>query len=99
MQPELLLLVDHQGNIQEKESGPSRYLNRAAYMIHSAVHEARPDILCAAHSHTIHAKAFSALGVPLDPITQDSCAFYKVSRARCSQRDIPFNVYIGSFSV
>jgi ribulose-5-phosphate 4-epimerase/fuculose-1-phosphate aldolase len=77
MQPELLLLVDHQGNIQEKESGPSRYLNRAAYMIHSAVHEARPDILCAAHSHTIHAKAFSALGVPLDPITQDSCAFYK----------------------
>jgi ribulose-5-phosphate 4-epimerase/fuculose-1-phosphate aldolase len=77
MQPELLLLVDHQGNIQEKESGPSRYLNRAAYMIHSAVHEARPDILCAAHSHTIHAKAFSTLGVPLDPITQDSCAFYE----------------------
>ncbi|KAG2031105.1 arad-like aldolase/epimerase [Suillus americanus] len=77
IQPELLLLVDHEGNIQEKESGPSRFLNQAAYMIHSAVHEARPDILCAAHSHTIHAKAFSALGVPLDPITQDSCAFYE----------------------
>jgi len=55
-------------------------------MIHSAVHEARPDILCAAHSHTIHAKAFSALGVPLDPITQDSCAFYEVSRVHCPQR-------------
>ncbi|KAG2364151.1 class II aldolase/adducin domain-containing protein [Suillus spraguei] len=77
MQPELLLLVDHEGEIQEKESGPSRFLNRAAYMIHSAVHEARPDVICAAHSHTTYAKAFGALGVPLDPITQDSCAFYK----------------------
>ncbi|KAG2364168.1 class II aldolase adducin domain protein [Suillus spraguei] len=77
MQPELLLLVDHEGKIQEKESGPSRFLNRAAYMIHSAVHEARPDVICAAHSHTTYAKAFGALGLPLDPITQDSCAFYE----------------------
>ncbi|KAG2065644.1 arad-like aldolase/epimerase [Suillus decipiens] len=60
IQPELLLLL----------------LNRAAYMIHSAVHKARPDVICTAHSHTMYAKAFSALGVPLDPITQDSCAFY-----------------------
>jgi ribulose-5-phosphate 4-epimerase/fuculose-1-phosphate aldolase len=77
MQPEMLLLVDHEGKIQEEESGPSRFLNRAAYMIHSAVHEARPDVICAAHSHTTYAKAFGALGVPLDPITQDSCAFYE----------------------
>ncbi|KAG1786915.1 class II aldolase/adducin domain-containing protein [Suillus plorans] len=77
LQPEDLLLVDHGGKIQENESGPSRFLNRAAYMIHSAVHEARPDAICAAHSHTTYAKAFGALGVPLDPITQDSCAFYE----------------------
>ncbi|KAG2095136.1 class II aldolase/adducin domain-containing protein [Suillus discolor] len=77
IQPEDLLLVDHGGKIQENESGPSRFLNRAAYMIHSAVHEARPDAVCAAHSHTTYAKAFSALGVPLDPLTQDSCAFYE----------------------
>lgn len=77
IQPEMLLLVDHEGKIQEKESGPSRFLNRAAYMIHSAIHEGRPDVICAAHSHTTYAKALSALGVPLDPITQDSCAFYK----------------------
>ncbi|KAG2046698.1 class II aldolase/adducin domain-containing protein [Suillus hirtellus] len=77
IQPEDLLLVDHRGKIQENESGPSRFLNRAAYMIHSAVHEARPDAICAAHSHTTYAKAFSALGVPLDPLTQDSCAFYE----------------------
>jgi len=77
IQPEDLLLVDHGGKIQENESGPSRFLNRAAYMIHSAVHEARPDAICAAHSHTTYAKAFGALGVPLDPLTQDSCAFYE----------------------
>ncbi|KAG2151566.1 class II aldolase/adducin domain-containing protein [Suillus bovinus] len=77
LQPEDLLLVDHEGTIQENESGPSRFLNRAAYMIHSAVHAARPDVICAAHSHTTYAKALGVLGVPLDPITQDSCAFYE----------------------
>ncbi|KAG0702624.1 arad-like aldolase/epimerase [Suillus ampliporus] len=77
MQPDLLLLVDHEGNIQDKESGPNRFLNRTAYMIHSGIHEARPDAVCAAHSHTPYAKAFGTLGVPLDPITQDSCAFYE----------------------
>ncbi|KAG0702622.1 class II aldolase/adducin domain-containing protein [Suillus ampliporus] len=77
IQPDLLLLVDHEGKIQDKESGPIRFLNRSAYMIHSAIHEARPDVLCAAHSHTTYGKAFGTLGVPLDPITQDSCAFYE----------------------
>jgi len=71
-----LLLVDHQGNILP-ESGPERLLNTAAFMIHSAVHAARPDVDCAAHSHSVHGRAFSTLGVELDMITQDSCAFYK----------------------
>jgi ribulose-5-phosphate 4-epimerase/fuculose-1-phosphate aldolase len=29
----------------------SRAVNRAAFVIHSRVHEARPDALAAAHSH------------------------------------------------
>ncbi|KAG1733017.1 class II aldolase/adducin N-terminal [Suillus paluster] len=77
VQPELLLLVDHEGKIQDKESGPIRSLNRSANMIHSAIHEARPDVICSAHSHTAYGKAFSTLGVLLDPINQDSCAFYE----------------------
>ncbi|KAJ8589508.1 class II aldolase/adducin domain-containing protein [Rhizopogon salebrosus TDB-379] len=77
IQPEDLLLVNHDGKILDEESGPIRFLNRSAYMIHSAIHEARPDVLCAAHSHTTYGKVFSTLGVPLDPITQDSCAFYE----------------------
>ncbi|KAH6918649.1 class II aldolase/adducin domain-containing protein [Coprinopsis sp. MPI-PUGE-AT-0042] len=75
MQPEDLLLVDHSGKIQE-ESGPRRLLNTAAYMIHAAIHTARPDVLCAAHTHSIHGKAFSALGINLAMLNQDSCAFY-----------------------
>jgi ribulose-5-phosphate 4-epimerase/fuculose-1-phosphate aldolase len=43
------------------------------------VHLARPDVICAAHSHTLYGRAFSALGKPLDIITQDSCVFYNVS--------------------
>jgi ribulose-5-phosphate 4-epimerase/fuculose-1-phosphate aldolase len=48
-------------------------------MIHHAVHDARPDINCVAHSHSIHGRAFATLGRNLDIITQDSCAFYEVS--------------------
>jgi ribulose-5-phosphate 4-epimerase/fuculose-1-phosphate aldolase len=44
-----------------------------------AIHTARPDVLCAAHSHSIHGRAFASLGRELDMITQDSCAFYNVS--------------------
>lgn len=51
-------------------------LNTAAYMIHHAVHEARPDVMCAAHSHSIYGRTFCALGRGLDTITQDSCAFH-----------------------
>lgn len=75
-----LIQVDHDGNIIA--GGPCRLLNAAAYMIHSAIHAARPDVNCAAHSHSIYGRAFCALGRPLDIITQDSCAFYNVSSPR-----------------
>ena len=68
-----LILVDHDGNVVYG----TRPVNRAAFVIHSAVHEARPDVIAAAHSHSVHGKAFSSLGIPLDPITQDSCIFYE----------------------
>jgi ribulose-5-phosphate 4-epimerase/fuculose-1-phosphate aldolase len=68
-----LVLVDHDGNILAGE-GP---INQAGFAIHSAIHKARPDIVAAAHSHSIYGKAWSALGRLLDPITQDSCFFYE----------------------
>ncbi|KZV95766.1 class II aldolase/adducin domain-containing protein [Exidia glandulosa HHB12029] len=71
-----LLHVDHAGKILD-DSGPERILNKAAFMIHSAIHAKRPDVNCAAHSHSIYGRAFATLGIELDMLTQDSCAFYK----------------------
>ena len=45
-------------------------------MIHSQIHAARPDVVSAAHAHSTHGKAWSSLRRPLDPLTQDACAFY-----------------------
>jgi ribulose-5-phosphate 4-epimerase/fuculose-1-phosphate aldolase len=67
-----LVLVDHDGNILAGE-GP---INQAGFAIHSAIHKARPDVVAAAHSHSIYGKTWSALGRLLNPITQDSCFFY-----------------------
>lgn len=67
-----LLLVSHTGEVVEGEG----LLNGAAFTIHSQIHMSNPAITAAAHSHSVYGKAFSALGKKLDPITQDSCAFY-----------------------
>lgn len=69
-----LIQVNHDGDVID--GGPVRLLNAAAFMIHSAIHSARPDVICAAHSHSIYGRSFCALGRELDIITQDSCAFY-----------------------
>ncbi|PXW28467.1 class II aldolase/adducin family protein [Paraburkholderia caballeronis] len=68
-----LLLVNRHGEIVVGE-GP---LNQAAFAIHAAIHEARPEIVAAAHTHSLYGKAWSTLGRTLDPLTQDSCAFYE----------------------
>jgi len=69
-----LILVNHDGKVVD--GGPVRLLNQAAYMIHAAIHAARPDVMCAAHSHSIYGRSFCTLGRPIDITTQDSCAFY-----------------------
>lgn len=68
-----LILVNHEGEVIEG----NRPINRAAFAIHSQVHQARPDVIGAAHSHSVYGKAFSALGQLLDPITQDATAFFQ----------------------
>ena len=71
-----LIQVDHEGNVIG--GGPCKLLNAAAFMIHGAVHSARPDVVCAAHSHSIYGRSFCTLGRDLDMITQDACAFHHV---------------------
>jgi len=67
-----LICVDHDGQVVEGDWP----LNIAAFAIHSQVHQARPDVVAAAHTHSLHGKTFSSFGAMLDPITQDACAFY-----------------------
>jgi ribulose-5-phosphate 4-epimerase/fuculose-1-phosphate aldolase len=67
-----LLLVNDRGEVVEGDWP----LNTAAFVIHSQIHAARPDVVSAAHSHSVHGKAWSSLRRPLDPLTQDACAFY-----------------------
>ena len=68
-----LILVNDQGEIVEGDG----FLNRAAFAIHSQLHKARPDVIAAAHAHSLYGKTWSTLGRLLDPLTQDSCAFYE----------------------
>lgn len=68
-----LVRVDEHGNVVEGKRG----INPAAFAIHSRVHVARPDVVAAAHAHSVYGKTWSSLGRLLDPITQDSCAFYQ----------------------
>jgi ribulose-5-phosphate 4-epimerase/fuculose-1-phosphate aldolase len=67
-----LLLVNHAGEVLEGQG----LLNGAAYTIHSKIHALHPNVTAAAHAHSVYGKAWSSLGRKLDPITQDSCAFY-----------------------
>ncbi|MFP7483437.1 class II aldolase/adducin family protein [Priestia filamentosa] len=67
-----LLLVNHKGEIVEGDQP----LNGAAFAIHSEIHNARPDVVAAAHAHSVYGKTWSTLGRLLDPITQDACQFY-----------------------
>jgi ribulose-5-phosphate 4-epimerase/fuculose-1-phosphate aldolase len=68
-----LILADHEGNVVEGDYA----INRAGYVLHAAVHEAHPGIVAMCHAHTEYGTAFASLGRPLDPISQDACAFYE----------------------
>jgi len=68
-----LVLVNQHGEVVEG----NKPINEAAFAIHSRVHMARPDVVAAAHAHSIYGKTWSSLGRLLDPLTQDACAFYE----------------------
>ena len=68
-----LIRVDGEGKVIEG----TRPVNVAAFAIHYQIHEARPDVIAAAHAHSIYGMAWSSVGRLLDPITQDACAFYE----------------------
>jgi ribulose-5-phosphate 4-epimerase/fuculose-1-phosphate aldolase len=68
-----LVLVGPDGSVVEGEG----FINVSAHSIHWPVHEARPDIVSAAHTHTPYGTPFCALVEPLRPISQESTAFFE----------------------
>ncbi len=68
-----LILANHSGKVVEGRHA----INRAGFVLHSAVHEQHPDIVAMCHAHTVYGTAFASLGKKLEPITQDACAFFE----------------------
>jgi len=52
-------------------------INPAGLHLHSALHEARPDVTAVCHAHSLYGSTWSSLQRLLDPITQDACVFFE----------------------
>nr|XP_045592626.1 protein hu-li tai shao-like isoform X6 [Procambarus clarkii] len=73
-----LVKVDMQGNVVE--AGSTNFgVNVAGFMLHSAIHAARPDIKCIVHLHHPAVVAVSALKQGLMPLSQESLLIGDVS--------------------
>ncbi|WP_328887518.1 class II aldolase/adducin family protein [Streptomyces sp. NBC_00316] len=73
LRPDELILVNGEGQVVEGR----HHVNQAAFTVHAQVHRARPDVVAVVHTHSLHGRALSALGEFIEPITQESCAFYE----------------------
>ena len=72
-----LLKVNEQGDVlYSPDFGGLNYgVNRAGYVIHSAIHAARPDVGCVAHTHTPAGMAVSSLECGVLPLNQTAMRF------------------------
>ncbi|EEA19008.1 hypothetical protein TMatcc_010449 [Talaromyces marneffei ATCC 18224] len=66
--------IDREGN---RIGGGDAAVNRAGFIIHRAIHEARPDLHAACHMHSPYGRAWSTFGRGIDMLNQDSCMFYE----------------------
>jgi ribulose-5-phosphate 4-epimerase/fuculose-1-phosphate aldolase len=72
-----LVKIDFEGNIV-LDSGTGCGINRAGFVIHSAIHKARHDVDCVIHTHSPAGMAVSALKCGLLPLTQNAMFFGKL---------------------
>jgi ribulose-5-phosphate 4-epimerase/fuculose-1-phosphate aldolase len=68
-----LVKVDLDGTIVSPSPWP---INPAGFVIHSAIHGARPDVVCIIHTHTVAGMAIACLEEGLLPLSQKSLRFY-----------------------
>ncbi len=70
-----LAKIDLDGNILWKPD--THYgINHAGYVIHGAIHKARPDVACVTHTHTSAGMAVSSMACGLLPLNQTSIRFH-----------------------
>ncbi|KAK8210777.1 class II aldolase/adducin N-terminal [Phyllosticta capitalensis] len=74
-----MILVDYDG--VAIGGNMSRPANAAGFLIHSAVHKARPDVIAACHTHSPAGKAWSSFARPLEMLNQDVTYFYGEAQA------------------
>ncbi|AKQ55853.1 class II aldolase/adducin family protein [Bordetella hinzii] len=75
-----LIKVDLDGRILARpDFGALDYgINKAGYVIHSAIHGARHDVDCVIHTHSWASMAVSSLECGLLPVTQTAMRFLKI---------------------
>src|SRR5258708_20111342 len=69
-----LVKIDVEGEIIWK-SDTDYGINKSGYVIHGAIHKARPDVACVLHTHTRAGMAVAALKCGLLPLSQTSIRF------------------------
>lgn len=69
-----LVKIDLAGNILAKPD-TDYGINRSGYVIHGAIHEAKPDVKCVIHTHTRAGMAVASMKCGLLPLTQTSIRF------------------------
>jgi ribulose-5-phosphate 4-epimerase/fuculose-1-phosphate aldolase len=76
-----LYKIDHDGKVLMKpDFGDMEYgINIPGYILHSAVHHARPEVACVIHTHSYPGMAISSLECGLLPLTQTSMRFLKIA--------------------
>lgn len=68
-----LVLVNERGEIV----AGGKMINYAGFCIHSAIHQARPEVNCAVHTHPPAGSSYSALHILLEPLDQTGCSFFE----------------------
>ena len=70
-----LVKIDVEGEIIAKPD-TDYGINKSGYVIHGAIHKARPEVRCVLHTHTRAGVAVSAMNCGLLPLSQTSIRFH-----------------------
>ncbi|KAL4877770.1 class II aldolase and Adducin domain-containing protein [Aspergillus karnatakaensis] len=68
-----MVQVDEEGR---RVGGADKPINTAGFIIHSVLHQRRPNVNAAVHMHSPYGRAWSTFGRGIDMLNQDSCMFY-----------------------